>query len=62
MVEQRLGAAEASNIFQVRPRGVIDDVSPAQLPPLPGRELGHQSVTRGWKGLAQRIRMRIGAD
>jgi protein-tyrosine phosphatase len=62
MVEQRLGAAEATNIFEVRPRGVIDDVSPAQLPPLPARELGQQPAPRGWKGLAQRIRMRIGAD
>ena len=62
MVEQRLGAAEASNIFQVRPRGVIDDVSPAQLPPLPERELGQEEVSRGWKGLAQRFRKRIGTD
>ena len=62
MVEQRLGAAEASNIFQVRPRGVIDDVSPAQLPSLPGRELGQQPVRKGWKRLAQRIRMRIRAN
>jgi len=62
MVEQRLGAAETSNIFQVRPRGVIDDVSPAQLPPLPGREPGQQPVRKGWKRLAQRIRMRVGAN
>ena len=48
MVEQRLGAAEATNIFQVRPRGVIDDLSPAQLPPLPGREL---EPTAGSEGL-----------
>ena len=55
MVEQRLSVAEASNIFQVRPRGVIDDISPAQLPPLPGRELGQQPERKGWKGLAQRL-------
>ena len=60
MVEQRVGAREATNIFEVRPRGVIDDVSPAELPPVPGRELGQQP--RGWKGLSQRLRMRIGAD
>ena len=62
MVELRLGVAEAINIFQVRPKGVIDDLSPAQLPPLPGRALDQQPVARGWKGLAQRIRMRIGAN
>jgi protein-tyrosine phosphatase len=62
MVEQRLGVTEAANIFQVRPKGVIDDVSPAQLPPLPGGELGQQRVRKGWKGLTQRIRMRIGTN
>ena len=62
VVEQRLGVAEATNIFQVRPKGVIDDLSPAQLPPLPGRALDQQPVAKGWKGLAQRIRMRIGAN
>jgi protein-tyrosine phosphatase len=62
MVERRLGAVEASNIFQIRPRGVIDDESPAKLPSLPGSQLSEQSVERGWKGLAQRLRMRMGAN
>ena len=62
MVEQRLGAAEATNIFEIRPMGVIDNVSPAKLPPLPGSELSQQPVQRGWKGLAQRFRMRMGAN
>src|SRR5262245_34152073 len=62
MAEHRLGAAEANNIFQVRPRGVIENVSPAKLPPLPGSELSQQQVPRGWKGLAQRFRMRMGAN
>ena len=61
-VEQRLGTAEATNIFRIRPRGVIDNVSPAKLPPLPGRELSQQPVQGGWKGLAQRFRMRMGAN
>jgi protein-tyrosine phosphatase len=62
MVEQRLGAAEAANIFRIRPRGVLDNVSPANLPPLPAGELSQEPVKRGWKGLAQRFRMRTGTS
>jgi protein-tyrosine phosphatase len=63
IVEQRLGAAEAANIFRIRPRGVIENVSPAKLPPLPASESSdEQSVQRGWKGLAQRFRMRMSAN
>jgi protein-tyrosine phosphatase len=62
MVEQRLGAAEAANMFRIRPRGVIENVSPAKLPPLPGSELSQQQVQRGWKGLAQRFRMRMSTN
>jgi protein-tyrosine phosphatase len=62
MVEQRLGAAEADNIFRERPSGIIDNISPAKLPPLPGSDSSRQQVQRGWKGLAQRFRTRMGAD
>ncbi len=62
MVEQRLGALEADNIFRIRPTGVIENISPAKLPPVPGSELSEQHVQRGWKGLAQRFRMRMGAN
>jgi protein-tyrosine phosphatase len=62
MVENRLGAAEAANIFRIRPRGVIDNESPAKLPPVPGSELSQQPVQKGWKGLAQRFRMRMSAN
>jgi protein-tyrosine phosphatase len=62
MVEQRLGAAEAANIFRIRPSGVIDNVSPAKLPPLPAGELSQEPAQSGWKGLAQRFRMRIGTN
>jgi protein-tyrosine phosphatase len=58
MVEHRLGAAEAANIFRIRPRGVLDNVSPARLPPLPAGELSQEPVRSGWKGLAQWFRMR----
>jgi protein-tyrosine phosphatase len=61
LVEQRLGAAEADNIFRLRPSGVIENISPAKLPPLPASGLSQQQVG-GWKGLAQRFRMRMGAD
>ena len=55
MVEQRLGAAEATNIFRVRPRGVIDNVSPAKLPPLPGSELSQQPVAEGLERIGSAI-------
>ena len=60
MVEHRLGAAEAANIFGIRPRGVLDNLSPAKLPALPAGDLSQEPMQSGWKGLAQRIRMRIG--
>src|SRR5207249_11676772 len=56
MAEHRLGAAEAANIFRIRPRGVIENVSPGMLPPVPGSELIQREG--GWKGLAQRLRAR----
>jgi protein-tyrosine phosphatase len=62
LVEQRVGAAEANNIFCARPEGVVENISPAKLPPIPGTELSQQQVQRGWKGLAQRFRMRTGAN
>jgi protein-tyrosine phosphatase len=62
MAERRVGAAEAHNIFRIRPRGVIENVSPATLPTLAGSDVGRQQVQKGWKGLAQRLRMRTGAS
>src|SRR5262249_29601156 len=62
MVEHRLGAAEVGNSFRIRPSGVIENVSPAKLPPLPAGDLSQQPVQSGWKGLAQRLRMRMSAN
>jgi hypothetical protein len=52
MVEHRLGAAEVANIFHIRPRGVVDNESPAKLPPLPAGAMSQQPVQSGWKGLS----------
>jgi protein-tyrosine phosphatase len=62
MVEHRLGSAEAANIFRIRPTGVLDNVSPAKLPPLPAGDLSQEPVQSGWKGLAQRFQMRMGTN
>jgi protein-tyrosine phosphatase len=62
MVERRLGAAEAANIFLIRPKGVIDNLSPALLPVLPGDRASQQSSEGGWRALAQRFRLRLGAN
>src|SRR5262245_731610 len=51
IVERRLGAAEAANIFLVRQRGVIDNLSPATLPALPGDHASQRSAEGGWKAL-----------
>ncbi len=34
----RLGAEEANNLVEVRPRGIIEDTPPEHLPPLPTRK------------------------
>jgi len=62
IVERRLGAAEAANIFLIRPKGVIDNLSPALLPVLPGGRAGRRSSEGGWRALAQRFRLRLGAN
>jgi len=60
MVAQRLGAAEATNIFLIRPRGVIDNLSPAMLPSLP--HASRRPTQSGWRALAQRFRLRLGVN
>jgi len=62
MVEQRLGALEADNILQIRPKGVIENADPAELPPLPQAGSRQQPVRPRWRGLAQRFRMRMGTN
>jgi hypothetical protein len=55
MVEHRLGAAEAANIFRIRPGGVLDNVSPAKLPPLPAGELSQEPVHTAWKRVGSAV-------
>jgi protein-tyrosine phosphatase len=62
IVERRLGAAEASNIFLIRPKGVIDNLSPAMLPALPGGHSSQRSTQGGWRALAQRFWLRPGVN
>jgi protein-tyrosine phosphatase len=62
IVEHRLGAAEAANIFLTRPKGVIDNLSPAMVPALPGDHASQRSTQAGWRALAQRFRLRLGVN
>ena len=66
MVEHRVGTAEAVNIFDIRPRGVIDNANPTILPGLPGDalkdELRKQPAQSRWRALAQRFRQRRGIN
>lgn len=50
IVARRLGEAEARNMVHVRPRGVLDNLSPEQLPGLPGqsRAQAQQPFWRRW--------------
>ncbi|MFY2763005.1 tyrosine-protein phosphatase [Arenimonas sp. MALMAid1274] len=48
---RRLGAEEANHLVITRPQGIVDDVSPDQLPPLPARP-AKASAPRGlWQRL-----------
>ena len=60
MVEQRVGASESLNVFDIRPRGVIDNANPTILPTVPGdalkAEVRKQPAQSGWRALIQRLR------
>lgn len=47
----RVGAQEATHLVQTRPQGIIDDLSPSQLPPLPERPRAPQRRAGLWQRL-----------
>ena len=47
---KRVGEAESWHLVKTRTQGILDDVAPDQLPPLPERELA-DSATPFWKRL-----------
>lgn len=42
-VAQRLGAEEATHLVVTRPQGIVDDLPPGELPPLPAPKLQRRS-------------------
>ena len=50
----RVGAQEAMHLVQTRPQGIIDDLAPDKLPPLPERGVASRSgpFWRRWFGTA----------
>jgi len=47
----RVGAQEATHLVLTRPQGILDDVSPGQLPPLPERARAAQRRAGLWQRL-----------
>lgn len=48
---KRVGAEEANHMVNTRPQGILDDLAPAQLPPLPARPLAQPSRPGLWARL-----------
>src|SRR5215471_10612594 len=66
LVAQRLGDDEAINLVLRRPQGILEDLSPAELPPLPQAEAwqkgsGAEAPTL-WSNLLKRARRMAGAE
>jgi protein-tyrosine phosphatase len=47
----RVGAQEATHLVQTRPQGILDDVAPGQLPPLPSRPAAAERKPGLWQRL-----------
>lgn len=48
---RRVGEAEATHLVVTRPQGIVDDVAPADLPPLPSAShAAPRATARGWLG------------
>ena len=66
VVAQRLGDDEAINLVLRRPQGVLDNLSPADLPPLPQskvlpKESGATEAATLWGNILKRARRMAGA-
>jgi len=65
-VAQRLGDDEAINLVLRRPQGILNNVSPAELPPLPqaeGRQEGSSVEAPAlWRNILRRARRMAGAE
>jgi protein-tyrosine phosphatase len=65
-VAQRLGDDEAINLVLRRPQGILDNLSPAELPPLPRaegwRERSGAEAPTVWGNILKRARRMAGAE
>jgi protein-tyrosine phosphatase len=65
LAAQRVGDDEAINLVLKRPQGILDDLSPAELPPLPQakawRERSGAEAPTLWSNLLERARRMAGA-
>jgi protein-tyrosine phosphatase len=65
LAAQRVGDDEAINLVLKRPQGILDDLSPAELPPLPQakawRERSGAETPTLWSNLLKRARRMAGA-
>jgi protein-tyrosine phosphatase len=66
VVAQRLGDDEAINLVLRRPQGILHDLSPAELPPVPqakaGPEASGAAAPTLWRNLVKRARRMAGAE
>ena len=60
LVAQRVGEEEATHLVLTRPQGIVNDVSPAELPPPPQAgpaQAGRRAeVASGWTSILRRVR------
>jgi protein-tyrosine phosphatase len=66
LVAQWLGEDEARNLVLTRPQGILNDVSPAELPPLPQarapRPRSGAEAPSAWGNIVKRVRRMAGAE
>jgi protein-tyrosine phosphatase len=64
LVAQRLGDGEAINLVLRRPQGILNNLSPAELPPVPqaGPQASGAEAPTLWSNLVRRARRMAGAE